>query len=117
MIGNATWQARVTLEQLAAVGNGVQFERLNKLQEEQGLGVGFAIAEYDARLRGYGELFGVRQSGFDGEAVGDELMLELIYSAMRKLKFDRSGAAAAGSEEEQRPAGSRAAEPEAVGSV
>ena len=100
MIGNATWQARVTLEQLAAVGNGVQFERLNKLQEEQGLGVGFAIAEYDARLRGYGELFGVRQSGFDGGAVGDELMLELIYSAMRKLKFDRASAAGVSAEEE-----------------
>lgn len=100
LIGNATWQTRVTLDQLAAVGDGVQFERLNKLQEEQGLGAGFAIAEYDARLRGYGELFGVRQSGFDGGAVGDELMLELIYSAMRKLKFDRASAAGVSAEEE-----------------
>ena len=40
------------------------------------------------------------QSGFDGGAVGDELMLELIYSAMRKLKFDRASAAGVSAEEE-----------------
>jgi len=68
--------------------------RLQTIAEQTELGSGFQIAMRDLEIRGAGELLGVRQSGHIS-AVGFHLYTRMLAQAVRRLRDQREGAAAA----------------------
>jgi RecG-like helicase len=58
---------------------------------------GFVLAEIDLKLRGFGELFGTRQSGFSFSALSEFLQPEFIVRARRAAERTMGEKAFAGS--------------------
>ena len=66
----------------------MQDESLKKLEiikENEALGSGLQIAQYDLELRGAGDLLGKNQSGFVN-SIGYELFFELLEECLREQK-------------------------------
>ncbi len=67
----------------------VALERLKVIQDHSDLGSGHRIAQHDMELRGAGNLLGKKQSGHIAD-VGLVTYMELLESAVRKIKGDKS---------------------------
>ncbi|MCJ7738297.1 MAG: transcription-repair coupling factor, partial [Anaerolineae bacterium] len=65
-------------------------QRLETIQEANGLGAGYTIAMRDLEIRGAGDILGPRQSG-QVAAVGFELYTRLLVRAVQELKAEREG--------------------------
>lgn len=65
-------------------------QRLETIQEANGLGAGYTIAMRDLEIRGAGDILGSRQSG-QVAAVGFDLYTRLLVRAVKELQAEREG--------------------------
>ncbi len=63
-------------------------ERMKVVQENNSLGSGLQIAQYDLNIRGAGPLLGTQQSGLV-ETLGYEFFMSLLEEALNQLRGDR----------------------------
>ncbi|MFH1862460.1 MAG: transcription-repair coupling factor [bacterium] len=61
--------------------------RLNAIRDCSYLGAGFQIAMHDLEIRGAGEIFGARQSGFI-HSVGFELYQRILDETVKEIRLD-----------------------------
>ncbi|HNR67716.1 MAG TPA: transcription-repair coupling factor [bacterium] len=67
--------------------NRTAIKRLQAIQEYSHLGSGYKIAARDLEIRGAGNIFGARQSGFV-DALGYEMYLKIIEEAIQELRSE-----------------------------
>ena len=59
---------------------------VNRLKSMEKIQVGFELAQIDLKMRGQGEIFGLRQSGFDSLKIADLTDLTLVSSVQKETK-------------------------------